>query len=299
MTLCNVDFYVDGELYTTKTAIIGQVISQPKPPQKENYIFVGWYIDSVLVYEYDFSTMLVGDLQLHARFVPNAVELTNMLSTQTVKSLVSVNNKLYNTAMGGLLETASSTSQGSGVVVDISGGYCYVLTNYHVIEVNADYEHQAITVEDPWGNEYSAKVYRNPYAPSLAMDESYDLALLYFSYNPTTDIELQEISLAKDPDAGDYVASLGTPGGQKNSITLGRVLSYEKLKGTDGDTEKVTFDIIYHSALIDHGSSGGPLVNTSGELVGLNFAGFESNNYGCAIPLSRINEFMEKYVYAK
>ena len=59
------------------------------------------------------------------------------------------------------------------------------------------------------------------------------------------------------------------------------------------------FDIIIHNALIDHGSSGGPLLNASGKLVGLNFAGFESNHHGCAVPMSKINEFLNTYVYNK
>lgn len=294
---CNVNFYVDGELYTSKTGVIGQAISQPKAPQKENQIFLGWFVNNALVYEYDFSTILIGDLDLHAKFVFDGVSITNMLTTETMKSLVTVVNKSYNTAMGGLIETASSTAQGSGVVVDISGGYCYVLTNYHVIATSEGYDKQTITVEDPWGNKFEANIYKNSKASSYAMDESYDLALIYFKYQPESDVKLEEIAFANDdPKVGEYAISLGAPNGQQNSITYGEILSYTKLNN-ENKSEKVKFDIIYHSALIYHGSSGGPLLDISGKLIGLNFAGFENSHYGCAIPLSKIIEFMGKYVY--
>ena len=296
--LCNVNFYVDGELYTTKSVIIGQTVSMPKAPQKENEIFVGWFVDGVFSYEYDFSSLVIADTNLYAMFTLDAIALTNMITTKTMQSVVKVINKSYNTAMGGLIETDSMTSQGSGVVIDISGGYAFVLTNYHVVEMTQGYSHQRIIVEDPWGNEFEAKVYKNKYTSLVAMDKGYDLAVIYFKYEQSDKMSLDEIVMADDPKIGDYVVSLGSPNAQKNSITYGQVLSYQQLDQLeDGSSANVTFDIIFHSALIDHGSSGGPLLNSSGELVGLNFAGFESNHYGCAIPLSKINEFMNTYVY--
>ena len=108
------------------------------------------------------------------------------------------------------------------------------------------------------------------------------------------------VVVGEDVDVGDYVVSLGSPNAQKNSITYGKVLSYQELAPSeDGSSANISFDIIIHNALIDHGSSGGPLLNASGKLVGLNFAGFESNHHGCAVPMSKINEFLNTYVYNK
>jgi S1-C subfamily serine protease len=134
----------------------------------------------------------------------------------------------------------------------------------------------------------------------MAMDKSYDLAIMYFKYNPSEEIILDEISIADDPDVRDYAVSQGSPNAQKNNITYGTVLSNPVLAPSeDGSSANVSFDIIIHNALIDHGSSGGPLLNASGKLVGLNFAGFESNHHGCAVPMSKINEFLNTYVYNK
>lgn len=299
LTLCTVNFYVDGELYDTKTGFMGKTVGMPKNPSKENQIFVGWYVHGILIYEYDFSSTLITDLDLHASFVLDAEALTNMLTTSTMKSVVTVHNKCYNTTMGGLVELNSLTSQGSGVVVDISDGYCYVLTNAHVVSSSEDYSKQSITVEDPWGNEYEAQIYVNPSLNVQAMDTSYDIALIYFKYELAEEPTLSEIELAEDPKVGDYVVSLGSPRNQKNAISYGETLAYKVMPESEDALADIKFEIILHDATIDHGSSGGPLLNASGKLIGLNFAGYSEYGYGCAIPVSRITEFMYQYVYAK
>lgn len=297
---CTVSFYVDGELFTTKTVSIGSTVSSPRAPEKENQVFVGWFAEGILTYEHDFSSKILVDTSLHAHYTLDAVSLTNKITTTTMRSVVVVKNKSYNTGLGGLVEIDFSISQGSGVVLDISGGYCYVLTNYHVIEMDEGYARQTLTVEDPWGEQYEAKVYRSSKTQKYAMDAKYDLALIYFPYTPTGDYQLLEIETGVDPSPKSYVVSLGAPTGQKNSVTYGSVIEYRKLNYTEENkNDEVEFDIIYHSAIIDHGSSGGPLLDSTGKLVGLNFAGYETTKHGCAIPISKITEFMNKYVYAK
>ncbi len=299
--LCNINFFVDGELYATQTALLGQVISQPKSPEKENQIFVGWCTDSNLAYEYDFSTIIVADMNFYAKFVLDAVNLTNMITTQTMKSIVSVENKCYNTMAGGLVETSSATSQGSGVVINISSGYCYVLTNYHVVYKQSGFSKQSFTVCDAWGNRYEASIYKNVNGVE-AVDPSYDLVLLCFKYESEEDAPyIEPIEYGEDVAIGEYVVSIGTPLGQKNAITYGNALAYKVINSEEDDETlaDVLFDVVIHSALIDRGSSGGALLDSSGKLVGINFAGFDSNHHGCAIPMSKVMEFLNEYVYLR
>ena len=198
-----------------------------------------------------------------------------------------------------IIETEAGISQGSGVVVDVSGGYCYILTNNHVIQKNGSYANQSITVEDPWGNQYEAHVYQKTASSSPAKDASYDLALIYFKYTPDEEKpQLQRIEFGSDPEDDDYVLSLGSPRAQRNSVTVGNVIEYRNLSAEEGSSiENITFEVIHHNAIADHGSSGGPLVTPDGKLCGLNFAGYENTKFGCAIPMSKILEFMYKYVY--
>ena len=298
-----VNYYVDGQLYATQKVISGTYANSIQAPKKDNQIFVGWYIDPNYTVEFDFSTNILLDVNLYAYYVIDAISATELMTNTIMKSVVTIMNKSYNTGMGGLIETESLTAQGSGVVIDISGGYCYVLTNAHVVAKADGYSAQALTVEDAWGNEFSAKIYQNPNSKNPATDNSYDLALICFKHNTANvdeDELLAEINLNDDPKAKSYVVSLGTPNGQKNAITYGSVLTYTKLaESEDENISDISFDIIVHNATIHPGSSGGPLLNTSGELVGLNFAGRQSDGIGCAIPVSRIREFLNVYVYLR
>lgn len=296
----NVNFYVGDELYASKSVSFGSTVSMPTSPEKGNRIFVGWYTGGVFSSEFDFSTPIYTDLNLYAYFTLDAAKITNMITNEVMKSVVTIKNKSYNTTMGGWVETDFYTSQGSGVVIDISGGWCYVLTNCHVVTKENGFEKQTITVEDAWGETYEAQIYKNANKTELAMSEEYDLALVCFKYAPASANVLAEISIAEDVKIGEDVISLGTPEGQKNAITCGNAISYQKINTEDGDEiSKITFDVLIHNATIKHGSSGGPLLNSEGKLVGLNFAGFNDGTYGCAIPMSKINEFLDEFVYVK
>lgn len=298
MRFCEVKFYVDGELYDTKTVVVGQSVATPKNPEKENFVFTGWRTDGAISYMFDFSSKLIGDTELHACFTPDAVSIANMIATQTLKSTVTIRNKCYNSIMGGFIETEIFASQGSGVVVDISGGYAYVLTNAHVAKMEEGYSNQEITVEDPWGNEYEARVYKNPGKNDEAISEEYDLALICFKYAPENDGGLVEIALGKDPKIEDFVVAIGNPGGLQNTVTYGYALAYQQIEASEETSiTKVTFDVLIHNAPIDHGSSGGALVDAYGKLVGVNFAGYSNGVYGCTIPISKVIEFMNLFVY--
>ena len=297
--ICTVNFYVDNELYDTKTGFIGQSISMSSAPQKENLIFMGWYSSGLLGHEFDSSSTLTGNVDLHAYYIIDAISLTDMLMQETIKSIVSIENKSYNVMSESSVEGNFQISQGSGVVIDISGGYCYVLTNNHVVEKAEGLSKQAFTVEDPWGNKYDAQIYKNPSKSYYAMSEEHDLALLYFKYSPTKSITLEEIQIAESsPKQNNYVAALGTPDGLQNAISYGTVLAYQPINADENSSlNNLKFDVLIHDAYLNHGSSGGALVNMSGELVGINFAGYNQGMYGCAIPIDKVLEFMDLYVY--
>lgn len=293
----NVNFYVDGELYKTEIVAANGQLREPNAPHKENYIFDGWYTDGLFSQKYDFYDRFYTTTNLYAKYTLDTVRVVNMLTSETMRSVVTIVNKCYNTGAFGI-EKESFIAQGSGVVIDISGGYCYVLTNCHVAELSEGYSNQKIVIEDCEGNQYEAKLYKSKNISEYAISSEYDLAVLYFMY--ANDGTLNEIEVKEDPVVGDYVISLGTPKGQKNSITIGNAIAYNKLSSNSEDKiSNVKFDILIHNAPIDHGSSGGPLVNPLGELVGLNFAGYNDGVYGCAIPMSKIYEFLYKYVYVK
>lgn len=297
LKLCNVNFYVDGEIYTTKTVALGQTVGMPKNPEKENCVFVGWYASGLISQSvYDFSSKVLTDLNLYASFAPDTLKVGNYIAQNTLKSTVMIISKSYNVYPGSVVESSSATSQGSGVIIDISGGYCYVLTNAHVVEKREDYSKLQITVEDAFGNSYEASIYKNSSKSTSAFSKDFDLALLCFKL--PEEYSFSEIVLGEDPKVNDYVVSVGNPDALINVVTYGNVLVYQQVKGEEGSAaDLIDFDVIIHNTPIDHGSSGGALVDIYGKLVGLNFAGYESKAYGCAIPVSKIKDFLTVFVY--
>ena len=293
---CDVNFYVDGELYTTKTVVVGQTVDLPKAPEKENFVFTGWRVDDLISYMYDFSSKVITNLDLQACFTVDTVKLGNLIAQKTLKSTVSVLEKSYNVYPSSLIESSYITALGSGVIIDISGGYCYVLTNAHVVEKSEGYSKQKITVEDAWGNVYEASIYKNPNKSTNAFSKDFDLSLICFKL--PEEYKFTEIEFGEDPNINDFVVSIGNPNGLLNTVTYGHALGYQEIEGEEGSAaDLIAFDVLVHDVPIAHGSSGGALVDTNGKLVGLNFAGYNDGKYGCTIPISKIKDFLSVYVY--
>lgn len=160
-------------------------------------------------------------------------------------------------------------SLGSGVVVDENG---YILTNYHVIE-------QASRIRVGLDNETTYD------AVLLAGDLINDLALLKIE----TDKPLTAISFADDDDLllGETVIALGNPFGFSQTVTAG-VLSGINREARYRD--RVLYrDILQTDAAVNYGSSGGPLVNLDGEMIGLNVQVLQdAQNIGFAVPIKRL-----------
>jgi Do/DeqQ family serine protease len=155
---------------------------------------------------------------------------------------------------------------GSGVVIASDG---YILTNHHVIE-GAD----RIRVDLTDGRTLEAKL--------IGSDEPSDLALLKIEAS-----NLRSLALG-DSDAvevGDVVLAIGNPLNLGQTVTMGIISAKGRSTGVgDGSYE----DFLQTDAPINYGNSGGALVSTKGELIGINSQMFSSNGgnigIGFAIP---------------
>jgi Do/DeqQ family serine protease len=165
---------------------------------------------------------------------------------------------------------------GSGVIVRADG---YILTNHHVVD-GAD----TVTVELVDRRRLTAKV--------VGTDQPSDLALLKIEADG-----LQALQLA-DSDAvevGDIVLALGNPLGVGQTVTMGIISAKGRATGLgDGSFE----DFIQTDAPINTGNSGGALVNTRGELVGINSQILSPSGgnigIGFAIPASMARNVMDQ-----
>lgn len=166
------------------------------------------------------------------------------------------------------------TSFGSGFFVDKSG---LVVTNYHVIR-EAVSSSGAINVITSDGESYPASV--------KGYDDSTDIALL--EIKPSDEIEVSQLGNSDQVRVGDWVVAIGNPFGLDHTVTLG-IISAKGRSGIDGEYD----DYLQTDAAINFGNSGGPLVNTKGEVIGINTLILaKGQGLGFAIPVNILREVL-------
>lgn len=292
--LCTVNFYDENHLLAKTTVKSGDTVDEWSAPRKNNYIFLKWCEDSSKTQEFDFSQKITQDTKLYASYTLDAVTINNKINSDTIKSVVTVHNKSYNKNFWGK-EKDVQTSVGSGIILNINGEYCYILTNYHLAKKLEDRSYQTITIEDYAGRQYTGTLYQNPNKNVAAISQNYDLALLYIKISSSSNLQI--LPYSTDPQTGDDIIAIGWHNGQKNAIVYGNVLPYEPPHNLPSNSKSnVTFNVINHNSIITGLSSGGPILNSDLVLVGLHFGNSQSSKEGFAIPVSKILDFWELYI---
>lgn len=268
----------------------GDRMPTPAAPEKDGWLFRGWYTDDACTKPYDFSLAVRGSLTLYAGYLPDYEKWTNRLTETVIPSLVLVRTK---TLAGGV----AGVKTGSGIVIrteeDSQGAIYYILTNNHVVSDAAPYALSPFQVEDYRGDDTYQKI------SLVARSEEYDLAVLQVRGASAAKYTLPGIRFASANAAtGEAIAALGQPGGQRNALTFGHALEYRLPQASANGTGEVavTFPVLYHSAPITNGSSGGAVVNFAGELAAVNFAGMFSEDgtfrAGISVPIERVLIFL-------
>ena len=172
---------------------------------------------------------------------------------------------MVSAARGGVVRVVAGANWGSGFIVDVDG---HILTNAHVISGGAP----AITVSLDDGTELSAR--------ALALDSQRDIALLKIDAD---ELALSPLTFADSAREGEEVIALGYPIDPNGALTVtkGVVSSLRDFGGA--------LSYIQTDAAINPGSSGGPLLDRNGEVVGMNtrivrsLAGMDVEGVGLAI----------------
>ena len=171
------------------------------------------------------------------------------------------------------VQTPKRAAAGSGVIISADG---YIVTNNHVVD-GAD----ELTVSLTDNKEYSARI--------IGADKTTDLALIKIDGK-----NLPAITIANSDDVrvGEWVLAVGNPLGLNNTVTAGIISAKARTLGANGVESFIQTD-----AAINQGNSGGALVNTRGELVGINamlYSQTGSNiGYGFAIPTTIMNKVVD------
>jgi serine protease Do len=163
---------------------------------------------------------------------------------------------------------------GSGVIVSPDG---YILTNNHVVG-NAEEIH--VTLMDK--REFTAKV--------IGKDAKTDLGLIKIDTKDA--LPVATLGDSNSTDVGDWVIAIGNPFNVGMTVTAGIISAKGRILGGDYD------DFIQTDASINPGNSGGPLINTKGEVIGINTAIYSrtgaNNGIGFAIPIDMARNVMDQ-----
>lgn len=178
------------------------------------------------------------------------------------------------------VQTPKREATGSGVIISQDG---YIVTNNHVVE-GAD--ELTVTLND--NREFSAKI--------IGTDKQTDLALIKVN---AKDLPAITIANSDDLKVGEWVLAVGNPYNLNNTVTAGIVSA--KSRGLGASANGIE-SFIQTDAAINPGNSGGALVNTRGELVGINAMLYSQTGsftgYGFAIPttiMSKVVADIKKY----
>jgi serine protease Do len=167
-------------------------------------------------------------------------------------------------------------SLGSGLIVSKAG---YILTNEHVVDKNVSIR---VTLESKL--EYPAEV--------IGTDKLTDLALLKITVPEGETLKVAKLGNSDSVEVGEWVLAVGNPYGFDRTVSFGIVSGKGRTLNLP-DNAPMLNDFIQTDAAIDPGSSGGPLVNLKGEIIGINSIGV-GRMQGFTIPINIAIDVMDK-----
>jgi len=213
---------------------------------------------------------------------PNKVELTEAASPQTFDSEEQTNIDVYKKGIPAVVNITSTAvsmdffwgpipqqGQGSGFIIDKEG---HILTNYHVVEGARQVE---VTL-------HNKKKFR---ADIIGLDRSHDLAVIQIK---STGLVPAVLGDSKNLVVGQKVYAIGNPFGLSGTMTRGIISSLRPIRNPEG---AYIDEAIQTDAAINPGNSGGPLLNSHGEVIGINSmiatgGSNQSAGIGFAIPIN-------------
>jgi S1-C subfamily serine protease len=222
---------------------------------------------------------------------PDHVELTEASAPITYDSEEQENISVYKKSLPSIVNITSTAvafdffygavpqqGQGSGFVIDPAG---HILTNYHVVEGARQVE----------VNTSDKKKYR---AEIVGTDPHHDLAVLQIAVHSLPPAVLGD---SKNLVVGQKVFAIGNPFGLSGTMTRGIISSIRSVRGQRGYIDEA----IQTDAAINPGNSGGPLLNSRGEVIGINSmiltgGAEQSAGIGFAIPINTAKAVLDDLI---
>ncbi len=220
---------------------------------------------------------------------------TSIISDSTDEAIVEAVAESVSPSVVGIVVTntvgnffygnSEQSSQGSGIIYSSDG---YIITNYHVISAAVE-SNGVIKVYLPTDIETGID------ASVTGYDVSSDLAVIKINSSGLTAIEIGDSSALK---VGQTAIAVGNPGGITfmGSVSKGIISGLDRVLQLENTKE---INLIQTDAAINPGNSGGALVNSNGQLIGVNSAKMASSDYegmGFAIPVNSVVEICTRII---
>lgn len=191
-------------------------------------------------------------LELNSTFVDVAQQVEP--SVVNISTVIQPSNRGANESVFPFeMQEQARRGIGSGVIIDNSG---YVLTNHHVI---SGVDRIKVKLYD--GSEYPGKI--------IGSDQEADLAVI--KIEPHTQLRAARLGDSERVQVGDWVLAIGSPFGLDQTVTAG-IISAKGREANDLNGRPSFQHLLQTDAAINRGNSGGPLINLSGEVIGINAA---------------------------
>jgi serine protease Do len=208
---------------------------------------------------------------------PAVVKIESTSTSQSQKPLLNV--PFFREYFGGQgtaqPQTLQQTALGSGFIISKDG---YILTNQHAVDGANDIQVTIVGQNNP----VKAKL--------VGSDQSLDLAVLKVDVG--NNLPYLKLGASDQMSVGDWVIAIGNPDGLDHTVTVGVIGAKERPITIEGQTYK---NLLQTDASINPGNSGGPLINLSGEVIGINTAvNAQAQGIGFAIPSKTVQGVLQK-----
>ena len=186
-------------------------------------------------------------------------------------------------------QQGTATAEGSGIIISENG---YILTNNHVINSSSTSSYYEIGQ----ANKVTVHLYNDTTeytATVVGTDEETDLAVIKIDKEGLTAAEIGD---SDSVQVGEFSMAIGNPLGMQSSVTSGIISAWNR-EVTDSDGK--TFKLIQTDAAINSGNSGGALVNSQGQLIGVNTLKVSATGVegmGFAIPINSAKPIYEQLI---
>lgn len=234
-----------------------------------------------------------------SNYSDTAVYAANKILPSVVGIEVQYNVNSMLSMFGNRGQSQTATATGSGIIISEDG---YILTNNHIVSTSSSSSNSSSS------NYYSVSEAEKVTVTLFNDDKTYDAKIV--GTDEQTDLAVIKIEKTGLPKAefadsdnikvGEFAMAVGNPLGMQSSITCG-VVSAVNRKITDSDGKE--FTLIQTDAAINAGNSGGALVNSQGQVIGINtlkLQGTGIEGMGFAIPINSTTDITSQLIqYSK